>query len=157
MDKANSRGRSTIKRLHFLPLAAVDVQDPGRQEILRRDDLTPYEIIYLGECGDFGELFAVLSEVYYLPSAYFRPRLEEFAGHPQAQQGERYLVATNADSRMGRISSGQVERLKDKTAAYWNRRLPPEAPPAQSRDQSNHVGQFLQAAVTRVGHFFRRS
>lgn len=157
MDKANSRGRPTIKRLHFLPLVAVDVQDPGRQEILRRNDLTPYETIYLGEWGDLGELFAVLSEIYYLPSVYFRPRLEEFAGHPEARQGERYLVATNADSRMGRISGDQVEKLKDKSSAYWNRRLPPETPVAQSRDQSNHVGHFLQGAVTRVAHFFRRS
>ncbi len=132
MDKANSRGRPTIKRLHFLPLIAVDVQDTERQRILRRNDLAPYETIYLGDFGNLGEVFAILSEQYYLPSAYFRPRLEEFPGHPQAQQGDRYLVATSADSRLGRLDGNQLEKLKDKTSAYWNRRLPPESQPIRA-------------------------
>lgn len=156
MDKANSRGRPTIKRLHFLPLLAVDAQDPMRQSILRGNDLKPYESIYLGNCGNLGELFAILSELYYLPSTYFRPRLEEFAGHPEAQQGDRYLVVTNADSRVGRLSSDQVEKLKDKTSAYWNRRLPPEVPAVHPRDTSNRMEHFLETTASRVAHFFRR-
>lgn len=136
MDKANSRGRPTVRRLHFLPLAAVDFQDPERQRILRQNSVTPYEIIYLGNCGDLGELFATLSEIYYLPTAYFRPRLEEFPGHPEAQQGDRYLVATSADSRVGRLDSGQIEKLKDKTSAYWTRRVPVEGQTTRPNDLS---------------------
>jgi hypothetical protein len=156
MDKANSRGRPTISKLHFLPLTAVEVQDPQRQAILRRNDLTPYEVIYLGDCGDLGEVFATLSQIYYLPSIYFRPRLEEFAGHPEAQEGDRYLLATNADSRVGRLSADESEKLKDKISAYWNRRLPPDDPLVQSPDISNRSGRVLKATVTRITHFFRR-
>lgn len=156
LDKANSRGRPTIKRLHFLPLAAVDVQDPTRQVVLRRDDLTPYEVIYLGNCGHLGEVFATLSEMYYLPSGYFQIQLEEFGGHPEAQQGERYLIATNDDSRVGRLEVEQVERLKDKISAYWSRRLPVDVPPTQPQGIMSRAGGYVDLAVTRIANILQR-
>jgi hypothetical protein len=133
------------------------VQDPTRRDILRRNDLQPYEVIYIGHCGGLGEVFATLSELYYLPTSYFAPQLEEFNGHPQAQQGDRYLIATNADSRIGRLDNNQVEKLKDKISAYWSRRLPPSAVPVDSASILGHTRQYLSTAVASARRRLRRS
>jgi hypothetical protein len=155
MDKASSRDRPTIKRLHFLPLAAVDIQDPTRRDILRRDSITPYEVLYIGQCGHLGEVFATLSEVYYLPASFFQPQLAEFSGHEQAQLEDRYLIATKGDSRIGRLDSEQVEKLKSKMMLYWTRRQPVDMGVARHNGALYYVGRLVKAPISRVAGMVR--
>jgi hypothetical protein len=127
LDKANRRGRPTAKRLHFAPLVAVSVQDPGKQSVLRAAQLTPYEVMYLGECGEFGESFIVLSEVYSLPIEFFSPTVRAWEEHPAAIEGDAYLTPEKNGDRVGRLNEQQVALLLNKMTAYWTRRLPTES------------------------------
>lgn len=125
LDKAR-KGRPTAKRLHFVPIVDVSVQDPGKQSALRSSGLTPYEVMYLGHCGDLNECFIVLSEIYSLPIGYFAPTLETWEGHPAARVGDTYLTPARNGARLGRLDDKQVALLLDKMNAYWTRRLPEE-------------------------------
>lgn len=127
LDKATRSGRSTIKRLQFVPLISVGQQEPHRQQVLRNDGLTPYEVLYLGDCGSYGESFVVLSEIFSLPAAVFDVELKDWAGHAAATAGERYLTPRRNAERIGRLDVPRLELLAYKLIAFWTRRLPKEA------------------------------
>lgn len=126
MDKASKAGKPNIKTLHFCRLIAVSVQDDARKRTLRESGITPYEVMYLGECGSFGESFITISEMYPLPTDYFAPNAIEWPNHDQAASGDRYCTPSVNGDRIGRIDEDQVSMLRNKLNAFWTRLLPKE-------------------------------
>jgi hypothetical protein len=122
LDKATNSGVPAIKRLSFLPLTAVEAQDRGRQAALRKGGTAPYEVLYLGDCGPAGESFVVLSEVTYLPAAYFDPYLDPWTGHERAGVEDRYLTLGRNSARFGRVDDNVLNLLLDKMNLFWTRR-----------------------------------
>lgn len=117
-----------MERLNFLPLLSLDATDSNRRALLRRRSLEPYEALYVGPVAEFEETYCVLSEMYPLPAAYFRPSIRSFAGHPSADSDEQqYLVPTVNDTRIGRLDDSVLRLLHDKLNAYWTRRVPDES------------------------------
>ena len=124
LDKASRAGKPTIQTLHFAPLIAVSSQDDDRQRVLRESRLTPYEVMYLGECGWFGEAFIVLSHMYPLPTDFFAPRAIPWPDHPAAVAEERYCTPSRYDERIGKLDDDQLGMLHRKMNAFWTRLLP---------------------------------
>lgn len=122
LDKASNAGVLKISRIFFLPILSIDTLDRNAKSLLRKRQLTPPEAIHLGNLGELAESFATLSEAYYLPAAFFVPRLSVFEGHPDAEPGERHLEATTADTRIGRVEESEGDLLLDKMNAFWTRR-----------------------------------
>lgn len=124
IDKASNSGRSTNKHLHFLPLISVAQQDPGRQDVLRRNELQPYDVLYLGDCGDpLEESFVSLGEVYYLPVAMFDTDLATWPDHAEAEEGIRYCTPRRNADRVGRLDDDQLELFLKKMNIFWTRRM----------------------------------
>jgi hypothetical protein len=135
MDKQNRAGLPRVERLNFLPLLSLDATDSNRRALLKRKTVEPYEALYVGPVGEFGESYCVLSEMYPLPAAYFRPSIRSFEGHPSAGSDEQnYLVPTVNDTRIGRIDDSVLQLLHDKLNAHWTRRLPDEGADQVRRD-----------------------
>lgn len=120
LDKANGRGRATIRRLFFLPLRAVATLQPDRASMLRHGELAPFESLYLGEVSDFGETYVVMSEAYYLPAEYFSVELEQF-NHLDPKAGARRLVATVNCDRAGSVDDLALALFQKKWIAFWTR------------------------------------
>lgn len=125
LDKPLSKDQPTtprIERLQFLPLRDVASLESQRQDLVRRPSVTPPEPIYVeGPVPGVGaEAFGLLSEIYYLPAAYFRPVLVE-RPHPEAQVGVAHLVAEAHHNRVGRIEESNLDLLRRKFAAFWPR------------------------------------
>ena len=114
--------RPRIERLQFLPLRDIRVLDPQRQDLVRSRRLNPPEPIYVGGPvpGVGAEAFGLLSELYYLPAAYFKPVLKQHS-HPEADPGSYHLSATAHAGRVGRADEDLVDLLRRKIAAFWPR------------------------------------
>lgn len=122
LDKRSRSGTPQIKNLQFLPLLDVEEADTNRQAVLRRDDLQPPEVMYLGEMPGGWEAYVGLSEMYTMPAAFFEPRLEVFAGDPRADaEDPNHLVLDAHDRRLGRLSGERLRCLYDKMALFWMR------------------------------------
>ena len=124
LDKRNRRDEPTAPLFHFLPLIAVDAQDRNKQAAIRRNELTPREVLYLGDCGELGESFVLLHEVYALPARLFNPYLDAFADHPDAQPGELHLAIRDGDSRIGCLAAAGIDMLRTKWSIFWTRLQP---------------------------------
>ena len=155
LDKRNKRGELLTPRYHFLPVIALSEQNPDRQATIRRNELTPYEVCYLGDCGELQESFVVLHEIYALPSALFSPYLGAFEVDPEAESGQEYLGIQANDSRIGRIEDNRVELLRRKLNAYWTRKLSEspraEAPPPAKPEQVEVVHPASGAEIPATG------
>jgi hypothetical protein len=131
MDKPDSStGQPRIQRMQFARLRAVDATPAHYQRNLRtnRNNVGPFEALYLGEIADFGESCILLSDPYYIPSDYFLPTFEDFGGHADAAEGDRYIAAQLHDSRVGRLDEAQLILLRRKMAAFWTRMEPGQSP-----------------------------
>lgn len=132
MDKPDrTTGQPRIPRMQFARLRAVDALPPSYQRTLRtsRNKLGPFEALYLGDIQGFGESCVLLSDPYYIPSAYFLPIFGEYTGHVEAVEGARYITAQAHDSRMGRLDEAQLILLRRKMAAFWTRLDPEQSSP----------------------------
>ena len=109
--------------MQFARLRGVESLSRDHQQSLRsqRNRLGPFEALYLGEVGAFGESFILLSDPYYVPAAYFLPTFEQYIGHPDAEGDARYLTPLEHDSRIGRVDAEQLELLRRKMTAFWAR------------------------------------
>ena len=125
LDKKTRSGQATIKKLSFLPLRSAAALPADRAALLRRDEIQPYEALYLGRVPSAGEAYVMVSEVYTLPAEYFGVNISEFNDVPDAQSVGSYLVATREFERMGRLGTDRLELLKTKWNAHWTRRIPP--------------------------------
>lgn len=125
LDKKTGAGVLTVKRLHFLPLRAISSLLPEQQTTARRNpvEVTPPEVLYLGEVPGLTEAHVLLSEPFYLPAALFDIALVPFRLNDEDDE-ERMLVARAHDSRVARLAPSHVEVLLDKMNAYWTRREP---------------------------------
>jgi hypothetical protein len=123
LDKTRS-GLPTINRLNFLPLLSFNLLDPNRKGLLKRRRIEPFEALYVGQIDEFGEAYCVLSEMYPLPAEYFEPVIRGFVD--PSGNDQQYLVATENDTRVGRLESSDLALLRDKLNAYWTRRIPDE-------------------------------
>jgi hypothetical protein len=127
MDKPDSTtGQPRIERMQFARLRAVDASPASYQRTLRtnRNNLGPFEALYLGDIANFGESCILLSDPYYIPSAYFLPTFSDYGGHPEATEGARYITAQLHGSRVGRLDEAQLILLRRKMAAFWTRLEP---------------------------------
>lgn len=123
LDKATRSGQSTIERLQFLPLLALATQDRNRQALLRREEVNPAEAIFVGDVPGIGEAYCLLSEIYWLPARWFDPELVSFDGHPDAEEGTKYLTARSGGTRLGRLEDERVSILHQKMRAFWTRSI----------------------------------
>lgn len=125
LDK-RSRMTPRVKRFHFLPLVAVAAQPQQRQDLVRANGLTPYELIYVGDIPTLGgEFFAILGEVYSVPAKHFAHELHDYQGqNPASPPGEPNLRLTSGDNRLGSLDTTELDLLRDKWNAYWTQRLP---------------------------------
>lgn len=117
----NNRG-PRIERMQFLPLRDLTRLDETRQKLVRAQSIQPPEPVYVGGPvqGVGEEAYGLLSELYYLPAAYFSPTLEEW-DHPEAEAGQAHLKASSHQRRIGRIEENQLGLLQRKMAAFWPR------------------------------------
>jgi hypothetical protein len=110
-----------IERLQFLPLADLGEQDATRQQLARKRELAPAEVVYVGrDVPGVGEAFGLLSEMYSLPAGYFDLELRT-SDHADAEPGKRLAHARSHGTRLGRLSTQDVELLGLKMAAFWPR------------------------------------
>jgi len=117
-------GRPRAEFVQFSRLRLMGVLPADRQGLLRRERLTPYEAVYAGNVSGLGEAYFLLSEVYFLPFAYFSPAASDFTGHPDAPDDvERYIVANEHDTRIDRLNSKRIALLHEKMSAFWTRQV----------------------------------
>ncbi len=131
MDKPDTvTGRPRIERMQFARLRAVDASPVSYQRTLRmnRNNLGPYEALYLGDTADLGECCILLSDPYYIPSSYFLPTFGDYSNHPEGAEGARYTTIQLHDSRLGRLDEAQLILLRRKMAAFWTRQVPEQSP-----------------------------
>jgi hypothetical protein len=123
MDKPNSRGEPRAELLQFARLRAIDSLPRDRQMLLRqkRNDLGPFDILYLGEIGELGESFILLTDPYHLPARFFSLKFEDYSSHPDAEPDARYVTPQANDTRLCRMDEAQVELLRRKMLAFWAR------------------------------------
>jgi hypothetical protein len=123
MDKPNQRGEPRAELLQFARLRAIDSLPRDRQMLLRqkRNDLGPFDILYLGEIGELGESFILLTDPYHLPARFFSLKFEDYSSHPDAGPGARYVTPQANDTRLCRMDEAQVELLRQKMLAFWTR------------------------------------
>jgi hypothetical protein len=110
--------------MQFLPILRVIDQDRGRQAVLRKNVLQPYDVFYLGNCGALGESFTIMSEAYPLAAGFFAPEIREWSGHPEVEEPANCLTLTKNDTRIGRLEDAELDLLHTKLNAFWTRRLP---------------------------------
>lgn len=120
LDKVNKRGEMQATQATFLPLRAVSLLEGNRATILRSNNLTPYDVLYVGTLPDVGEAYVSLAHASTVVLDYFAPELRDFPG-----EDEFHLVATHNDSRVGSLAADQLELLRSKWNAHWTRRVPP--------------------------------
>jgi hypothetical protein len=123
LDKPRSKRADApprIERLQFLALADLAQQDATRQQLARKRELAPAEVVYVGEVPGVGEAFGLLSEMYYLPAELFDLELRT-SDHEAAERGKRLAHARSHGSRVGRLSAKDVDLLGLKMAAFWPR------------------------------------
>jgi hypothetical protein len=125
LDKTNRRGVMQATEVTFLPLRQVAALEGNRQAIVRNNNVTPYDFLYVGNLGgDLGESYVNLNSASTFSLDYFAPQLRVFEGDP-----EGHLVATRHDDRMGTLALGQLSLFLDKWNVHWTRRMmSPEAP-----------------------------
>ncbi len=123
MDKPSRDGTPRIERMQFSRLRAFDSLPRDRQQSLRsqQSSLGPFEALYLGDVGSFGESFILLSDPYYIPRGYFSPGFQDYPDHPDAEGEAKYLTALLHDTRIGRLEAEQLDLLRRKMAAFWAR------------------------------------
>ena len=123
MDKPNRRGEPRVELLQFARLRAIDSLPRDRQALLRQkqNDLGPFEALYLGELGELGESFILLTDPYHLPAQFFALKFEGYSSHPEAESGARYATPQANDARLCRMDETQVELLRRKMIAFWAR------------------------------------
>ncbi len=126
MDKAYSDGRPKYERLQFARLRATAGLPQERRANLQgsRGAVAPFEAMWLGEVGDLGESFLLLSDTYFLPVECFRllcVQYEEAAGNgPNTPRATPQVI----DTRFARLSDDQLNLLRRKMLAYWTRLQP---------------------------------
>lgn len=120
LDKRNRRGVPMVQYLHFLPIVALDIQNPNLQEVLRQETINPAQAMYIGDVQGIGAAMVNIAETSRVPAAYFGPELRA-PGDAAARPNDMYLYATKNDTRIGRISKDRQEMLRSKLSAYWSR------------------------------------
>lgn len=126
MDKPDSTGQPRVERMQFARVRALDVLPLNLQRTVRtnRNNLGPFEIQHLGDIPELGESCLLLSDPYYIPSAYFVPIFCDYTGHAEALEGDRYITIQLHDSRIGRLDEDQLILLRRKMNAFWTRATP---------------------------------
>ena len=122
LDKRGKDNRPRVERLTFLPLtltAAINA-DAVRQLRAERENLQPYEALYLGELPTLGECLVVMSDPVSVPASYFAPTLVE-VGRNSDGRADMRLVPSQYDTRCGRVSEDLVALFHAKWTAYWTR------------------------------------
>ena len=109
--------------MQFARLRAIDSLSRDRQTLLRQkqNDLGPFETLYLGEIGELGESFILLTDPYHLPAQFFALRFDDYSNHPEAEPDARYVTPQANDTRLCCMDEAQVELLRRKMLAFWAR------------------------------------
>jgi hypothetical protein len=125
MDKPTTKGgrQPAIEWLQFGRLRSVEVLETRRLQDVRgrANRLDPYDVMWLGDVDKLGESFLLLTDPYFLPTAYLDLQLEEYGGEFGVPDGEMRATPQRNDSRLGRLDDEQVALLKRKLIAYWTR------------------------------------
>lgn len=123
IDKKSGPGRSTLEYLSFLPIQDVAALNRGRAAALRGQgaDLQPYNALYLGELSEIGVGYADLAQPFTLPALLLRTELRDFTDAETGEGGDRRIVATMHDTRVGTLSAASRIVLWRKWAIQWTR------------------------------------
>ena len=119
LDKVNARGVMQATHVTFLPLRSLTVLEGNRANIVRSNNVTPYDFFFVGVLPGLGESYLSLNTPSTVTLDYFEPELRMFPGDSEA-----HLVAQRNDTRIGTLSSAQLELFRTKWNVYWTRRLP---------------------------------
>lgn len=130
MDKATADGLPKTDWLQFARIRlASQLPDQRRGNVWRaRDDVPPYDVMWLGEVGAFGDCYMVLSDPYHVPVEYFDTRCIQYDEQVDDRPNLPRATPRRNDSRMGRLPPDRVFLLQQKMLIYWTRFNPPTAP-----------------------------
>jgi hypothetical protein len=119
LDKKSARGVMQASEITFLPLRRLSSLEGNKQSIIRRNTLTPYDFLFVGELpGDLGESYVNLGSASTFSLDYFAPALVLEDGEEEA-----HLTASRHDHRLGRLTSEQMDLFLDKWNVHWTRRI----------------------------------
>ncbi len=124
LDKKTRTGQSTIQRLHFLPVRSLTIypSDQRRQLVASASKIQPFEVIYLGEIGEHGEVIAILSEPVTVPASFFALGLTLPEGSEEGE--ERLTLMSDTETRIATLTNEHSRLLSLKLNAYWTRSVP---------------------------------
>jgi len=118
MDKpVRDTSRPKIEYLSFARLRTTDDLTVDRKQLLRNNQVTPYEVMYLGRIRPVGECYFSLHETYSVPAFHFDLTLIEHAG-------QRSAAPQRNDTRVATISVAQRSILTSKLHGFWTREVP---------------------------------
>jgi len=124
LDK-HSRGSTnpTIDWLTFLQLFTVSSVERSVAQQMRgvASKLAPYDVMYLGEVGVYGESFVRIHRPYQVPSSHFSLALRGL----DRNGAEVRLHAESNGQRTGKLTDAQLDLLRQKWIAYWTRLAKP--------------------------------
>ncbi|WP_152185543.1 hypothetical protein [Segeticoccus rhizosphaerae] len=131
IDKKNSRGKSVLEYLSFLPLHNVAALDPGRAQQLRAAllEAKPYKVMYLGNVPQVGDSYVDLTEPYTLPALLLRTELKHFSAEVTSEGEDDRVVATMHQTRVAMLTERAVQLFQRKWSIQWTRMDPfPDEP-----------------------------
>lgn len=130
MDKAHADGRPKLEWLQFTRLRlASDLPAERRGNIWRaRDDVAPYDVMWLGDVG-FGDCYVVLSSPYFVPMEYFDVSCVQYEEQVDDRPNLPRATPGRNDSRRGRLEADRLFLLRQKLLIFWTRFEPPAAQP----------------------------
>ncbi|MCV2392975.1 hypothetical protein OEB99_01515 [Actinotalea sp. M2MS4P-6] len=118
LDKPSSDGtRPRIEYLQFSRIRTVVDLSSERQALLRRNDPTPYEVLYLGELPGIGECYTSFLETYHVAASFFDL-------HFVAELEGRSAACGANDTRIASLGAPQRALLTKKLPAFWTRQVP---------------------------------
>ncbi|MDX6744982.1 hypothetical protein [Actinocorallia sp. A-T 12471] len=124
MDKPDKDGNPRVQHFQLVRLRSMSALPQDRRGNLKggRAKVPPFEAMYVGDVGDLGESFILLSDPYFLPAGYFAPGFVDYRGHAEADpQVTNYITPLLNDSRIGRLEEDQIQLLRRKIIAFWTR------------------------------------
>jgi hypothetical protein len=124
IDKKHRDGTSELEYLSLLPLQAVENLPGERSAKLRnsKNELGPYNAMYLGDVPEVGESYVMLTEPYTVPATFLQPELRLFtAAEIGDPDDETRIVPTVGDTRVGRLTQDGIILFVRKWIAQWTR------------------------------------
>ncbi len=127
IDKKKGNGQSALEYLTFLPIQDVTALPQDRARNLRASaaELTPYNVMYLGQVPEVGESYVMLNRPYTLPAALLNTSLRDFTAAETGEDDDRRIVNLAWTTRVACLTPDAVALLQRKWNAHWTQAFPP--------------------------------